>query len=116
MERLIFHILLGCLGLSHAFALASSQDVAREFREATKENSRTLGLLFRRCCEETEACTLVKALCQLLGITLENLKKLGEVQSQAERIQIEAFRNRLLSLGRNFDYIYNEKTILCANG
>jgi len=80
------------------------------------EDSRTLGLLFRRCCEETEVCTLVKTLCQLLGITLETLKKLGEVQSQAERIQIEAFRNGLLSLGRNFDYIYNEQRVLRANG
>ncbi len=80
------------------------------------EDPRTLGLLFRRCCEEAEACTLVKALCQLLGITLENLKKLGEVQSQVERIQLEAFPDGLLSLGRNVDYIYNEQRLLAANG
>jgi hypothetical protein len=36
------------------------------------EDPRTLGLLFHRCCEEAEDCTLVKALCQILGITLEN--------------------------------------------
>ena len=80
------------------------------------EDSRTLGLLFRRCCEEAEACTLVKVLRQLLGITLENRKKLGEVQSQVERIQIEAFRDGLLSLGHNLDYIYNEQRLLLANG
>jgi len=50
------------------------------------EDPRTLGLLFHRCCEEAEDCTLVKELCQILGITLENMKKLGEAQNQAERI------------------------------
>jgi len=73
-------------------------------------------LLFHRCCEEAEDCTLGKALCQILGITLENLKKLGEVQSQAERILLEAFRDGIRSLGRNFDYIFNEQRLLTANG
>ena len=63
------------------------------------EDPRTLGLLFHRCCEEAEDCTLVKALCQILGITLENLKKLGEAQNQAERILLDAFRDGIRSLG-----------------
>ena len=80
------------------------------------EDPRTLGLLFHRCCEEAEDCNLVKALCQILGITLENLKKLGEAQSQAERILLEAFQEGMRSLGRNFDYIFNEQRLLAANG
>jgi len=80
------------------------------------EDPRTLGLLFHRCCEEAEDCTLVKALCQILDITLENLKKLGDNQSQAERIRLEAFQEGMRSLGRNFDYIFNEQRLLAANG
>jgi len=60
-------------------------------------------------------CTLIKALCQILGITLDNLKKLGGNQSQAERILLEAFRDGMRSLGRNFDYIFIEKRLLAAN-
>ncbi|GAB6111886.1 hypothetical protein JCM14713_16440 [Desulfomicrobium salsuginis] len=79
------------------------------------EDPRTLGLLFYRCCEEAEDCNLVKALCQILGITLENLKKLGEAQSQTERILLEAFQQGMRSLGHNFDYIFNEQRLLAAN-
>ena len=68
------------------------------------------------CCEEAEDCTLVKALCQILGITLENLKKLGDNQSQTERILLEAFQEGMRSLGHNFDYIFNEQRLLAANG
>ncbi len=80
------------------------------------EDPRTLGLLFHRCCEEAEDCTLVKALCQILGITLENLKNLGHDQSQAQHFLLEAFREGLRSLGRDFDYIFNEQSWLAANG
>jgi hypothetical protein len=79
------------------------------------EDPRTLGLLFHRCCEEAEVCTLVKALCQILGSTLENRKKLGEVQSQAERLLLEAFQEGMCSAGHNFDYIYNEQRVIVAN-
>ena len=80
------------------------------------EDPRTLGLLFHRCCEEAEDCTLVKALCQILGITLENLKKLGASQRQAERILLEAFRDGMRILGHDFDYMFNEQRLLTANG
>ena len=37
---------------------------------------------------------LLDRMCLHLGVTsLENLKKLGEVQNQAERILVEAFQN-----------------------
>ena len=80
------------------------------------KDQRTLGLLFHRCCEEAEDCTLVKALSQILGITLENLKKFSDTQNQVERIQLEAFQEGMRSLGRNFDYIFNEQRLLAANG
>ncbi|PKN43715.1 MAG: hypothetical protein CVU60_01485 [Deltaproteobacteria bacterium HGW-Deltaproteobacteria-18] len=52
------------------------------------EDPRTLGLLFHCCCEEAADCIPVKALCLILGITREILKKLDEGQNQAERILI----------------------------
>lgn len=45
------------------------------------EDPRTLGLLFHRCCEEAEDFTLVKALCQILDITLAIMNNLGDAQS-----------------------------------
>ena len=36
---------------------------------------------------------MVKARCQILGIILENLKKLGDGQNQAERVLLESFRD-----------------------
>ena len=45
------------------------------------------------CCKEAEDSTLVKAQCQILGIILENLKKLGDGQNQAERVLLESFRD-----------------------
>lgn len=66
--------------------------------------------------QEAEDCTLVRALAQILGITLENLKKLGEAQNQAERILLVVFQERMRSLGRNFDYIFNKQRLLAANG
>jgi len=65
---------------------------------------------------QAEDCTLVKALCQILNITLENRKNLYDAQSKAERILLEAFRDGMRSLGRNFDYIFNEQRLLAANG
>jgi hypothetical protein len=59
---------------------------------------------------------LVKALCQILNITLENRKNLYDAQSKAERILLEAFRDGMRSFGRNFDYIFNEQRLLAANG
>ena len=58
---------------------------------------------------------MVEALCQILGIILENLEKLGDAQNQAERILLEAFRDGMRSLGRAFDYFFNEQMLLAAN-
>jgi hypothetical protein len=58
---------------------------------------------------------LVKALCQILGITMENQKKLGDDQSQAERILLEAFREEMHSSRRDIYYIFNEQKLLAAN-
>ena len=40
----------------------------------------------------------------------------GRYQSQAERVLLEAFQEGMRSLGRNFDYIFNEQRLLAANG
>lgn len=57
---------------------------------------------------------MVRALAQILGITLENQKKLGKAQSRAERILLEAFQEGMRSLGRNFDYIFYEQMRMLA--
>jgi hypothetical protein len=75
-----------------------------EQRKHRTEDPRTLGLLFHRCCEEAEDCTLVKALSQNLDITLESQKKLGEAQNQTGRILLVAFREGIRSLRHNLDY------------
>jgi hypothetical protein len=111
----------GCQGrdfdalIAHT-AIVMTRYIFLSIEKRRTEDPRTLGLLFHRCCEEAEDCTFVKALCQILGITLENLKKLGDAQSQAERILLEAFQEGMRSLGHNFDYIFNEQRLLAANG
>ncbi|MGE4443235.1 MAG: transposase [Desulfomicrobium sp.] len=111
----------GCQGRDYDALIAHTTIVMTRYiflsiEKRRTEDPRTLGLLFHRCCEEAEDCTLVKALCQILGITLENLKKLGDNQSQAERILLEAFQEGMRSLGHNFNYIFNEQRLLAANG
>jgi hypothetical protein len=83
-----------------------------------KKYPKTFGLLFHRYCEEAEDGTLVKVLCQILGITKENLAKLDECQNQAERILIllEAFGDRIRSFERNFNYIFRKKRLLATSG
>ena len=50
------------------------------------DDPRTLGLLVHSFCQESKDCTLVKALCQILSITLENLKNLGLDQSRVQQL------------------------------
>lgn len=95
----------GCQGrdfdalIAHT-AIVMTRYIFLSIEKRRTEDPRTLGLLFfHRCREEAEDCTLVRVLCQILGITLENLKKLGEAQSQAERMLLEAFQEGRKRLG-----------------
>ena len=111
----------GCLGRDFDVLIAHTtvvvtRNIFLSIEKRRTEDPRTLGLLFHRCCEEAEDCTFVKTLCKILGLTLENLKKLGEGQSQAERILLEIFRDGIRSLGPNSDYIFYEQRLLAANG
>jgi hypothetical protein len=80
------------------------------------DDPRTLGLLFHCCCEEAQDCTFINALGQILGITLENLKKLGDAHDQFLPILLEAFQEGVRTLGYNLDHIFNEQRMLAANG
>lgn len=41
---------------------------------------------------QTEYCTLIKVLFQILGITVENMMNLGDAQNQIDRILLADFQ------------------------
>jgi len=71
-------------------------------------DNRTLGLLFHACCKEVEDYTFSSALCQIIGMVQDYIKRLPENQKIDNSIILKAFFEAIRSYGLNPNIILND--------
>lgn len=77
---------------------------------------RTMGILFYALYDEARDWTFAESLSQILGITLDNLDKLGDTFEYIKQVLFDAFCDGIRTLGFNIDYIFKEQRGLQHTG